>query len=205
MSTAIRDASVSLRTLLENRLRLDPDVRGMLPPGALLNISLNTPEEMAQTNEQGISLWLYRIVRDEFRLNARPTRVPPDRLRIQPLPLRLHYLVTPVFQRAQGVAAPELEQTLLGKVAQVFHEEATLVTSDLVGTLADGGVELTVRLESLNLDDVTRVWDALERSYQLCLSYEVGIVPVASRREVAAGPPVLVLAHEVGVATELQP
>jgi hypothetical protein len=205
MSTAIRDTSVSLRLLLQGRLNADADVQAMLPPGVTLAVSLNTPEEMGQAGERGISLWLYRIVRDGATLNLAPRRVGPDRMRLAPLPVQLHYLVTPVFNGLQGVAAPEFEQTLLGKVLQLFHEAPSVRGADLLGSFAAPDQELTVRLETLSLDDVARVWDALDRSYQLCLSYEVSIVPIDARREVTCGAPVMVLAGSAGVAAEVMP
>lgn len=205
MSTAIRDTSVSLRMLLENRLNGDADVKAMLPPGVTLAVSLNTPEEMGESGERGISLWLYRIVRDGATLNLPPRRVAPDRMRLAPMPVQLHYLVTPVFHGLQGVPAPEFEQTLLGKVLQLFHETPCVRGGDLLGTLAAPDMELTVRLETLSLDDVTRVWDALDRSYQLSLSYEVSIVPIEARREIVAGPPVMVFAGTSGVAAAVAP
>lgn len=205
MSTAIRDASVSLRTLLDSRLNADAEVKAMLPPGVTLAVSLNTPEEMGEADERGISLWLYRIVRDGATLNLPPRRVGPDRMRLTPMPVLLHYLVTPVFHGLQGVPAPEFEQTLLGKVLQLFHETPCVRGADLLGTLAAPDLELSVRLETLSLDDVTRVWDALDRSYQLCLSYEVSVVPIDARRDILSGPPVMVFAGTSGVAAEVSP
>ncbi|CAO3444009.1 DUF4255 domain-containing protein [Azospirillum largimobile] len=205
MSTAIRDASVSLKTVLETRLNADADVQAMLPPGGSLDVSLNTPEEMGDASERGLSVWLYRIVRDDSTLNAPPRRVAPDRVRLTPLPLRLHYLVTPVFPGPQGVSAPEFEQTLLGKVLQHFHEEPFVGGGALVGGLAGRDLELAVRLETLDLDEVTRVWDALDRAYQLCLSYEVSVLPIEARRDIPTGPPVGVLVANVGVGAEAIP
>jgi hypothetical protein len=203
MSTALRDTSVSLATLIQTTLSADPEVQALLPPGDILLVSLNTPEEMGPANEQGLSLWLYRVARDDNLLNAPPRRVGPDRLRSPPLPMRLHYLLTPVFERQQGVAAPEFEQTLLGKVLQLFHENPQLRGSTLLGALAGRDLEITVRLETLSLDELSRVWDALERSYQLTLAYEVAVVPIDSRRDIVTGPPVGIFQPEYGVGAEL--
>jgi hypothetical protein len=114
--------------------------------------------------------------------------------------MRLHYMVSPVLQRLEGVSAPEFEQVILGKVLQLFHEQPQLRGSALVGALAGLDVEITARLETLTLDEVSRVWDALERSYQLSLSYEVSVVPIGARRDITTGPPVTRLVPEVGVA-----
>ena len=45
---------------------------------------------------EGLSLWLYRVLRDDMRLNDPPERLAPTLFRAPPLPLRLHYLITPV-------------------------------------------------------------------------------------------------------------
>lgn len=200
MSTAIRDASVSLKDRLHARLNADPDVVGMLPPGVAVDVSLNTPDEMAEASARGLSLWLYRIVRDSAALNLPPRRAGRDRMRPPPLPIKLHYLVTPVFEGLTGVSAPEFEHALLSKVLQHFYDEPTLAGVDLKGGLAGQDLELAVRLETLELDDVARVWDALERSYQLCISYEVTTVPIDGRREFVSGPPVLDAVYRVGAA-----
>jgi hypothetical protein len=203
MSTALRDVSVSLKTLIGNMLGNDPDVLALLPAGETLLVSLNTPEEMLQANEQGLSIWLYRVIRDDNLLNVPPRRTAPDRLRAPPLPMRLHYLFTPVFERLEGVSAPEFEQILLGKVLQLFHEGPQLRGSMLLGTLAGRDLEITVRLETLALDELSRVWEALERSYQLTLAYEVAVVPIDSRRDFVTGPPVGIFQPSQGVAAEL--
>jgi hypothetical protein len=119
--------------------------------------------------------------------------------------VRLHYLVTPVFEGLQGLPAPEFEHALLGKVLQLFHEEPVLRGPDLRGGLANRDLALAVQLETLSVDEITRIWDALEGGYRLGLSYEVGVVPVDGRRDVAAGPPVAVLAGLTGAAREEAP
>jgi len=56
-----------------------------------------------------------------------------------------------------------------------------------------------VRLETLTLEEITRVWDSLERSYQLCISYEVGIVSIDSGLEAIVGPPVMIALPEYAI------
>jgi hypothetical protein len=200
MTTALRDASVSLQRRIQQQLGADPEVLALLPPGAALVVSLNTPDEMLGVPEQGISLWLYKVTRDEFAANQRPRRVSPVRLRAPALPLRLHYLATPVFQLSEGVSAPEFEHTMLGKVLQLFTEEPFLTGADLAGVLTTGNQQLTVRLEQLSIEEITRIWDALEGNYKLSVSYEVTVVPIESRREIMTGPPVGTVANSFGTA-----
>ena len=86
--------------------------------GGSLDVTLQTPQEMtsSQASSEGLSLWLYRVARDEHRLNDPPiVRRQPDgsmEALPPPLPLRLHYLMTPLAKQ------PETEQLILGCVCQ---------------------------------------------------------------------------------------
>lgn len=195
MFTALRAASVTLEEFLRQAFEADlPDL--FVPAaGGAMQITLNTPEEM---NVNGVSVWLYRVVRDEQRLNAPPRRISPDQVLVDPLPLRLHYLITPIVDIADQ-ASPQSEQLILGKVLQAFHDtpqlRGNLLQDDFQGT----ELELTIRLETLSLEEITRVWEALQRAYQLSVSYEVSVVPIASAQPSRAVAPVQVIVGESGV------
>jgi hypothetical protein len=201
MNTALRAASLTLRSLLRDQLEADLNLRDFFDParGGTMVVTLLTPEEMDESGQEGLSLWLYRIERDEQTLNAPPQRVAVDRLRRPPLPLRLHYLATPIVDNIEHANGPELEQTILGVVLQCLYDHPLLRGALLQDDLAGSATELHVRLEPMDLEEITRVWDALDRSYQLSASYEVGVVPVASALEPSEGPPVRVVATEHGV------
>src|SRR5437016_5284522 len=168
MYTALVSTSQTIRALLATRLQQDTNLRRFFDPLSRGNmiVSLNTPDEMVDLNQEGVSLWLYRVVRDENLLNAPPERVGRIQYRHTSLPVRLHYLVTPLVAQNQG-GSSELEQTILGKVLQTFHDHSSFRGPDLHGDLAGNvNVELFIRLEPLTLEEITRVWHALEESYQ---------------------------------------
>jgi hypothetical protein len=149
--------------------------------------------------QEGVSLWLYRVVRDEERLNDPARRISPTQLRPPPLPMRLHYLVTPLTNR-DNLGDPETEQFVLGKILQLFHSKPMFRGADLQGPFLGTGVELFARLETLTLDEITRVWEGLEGSYQLSVSYEVTLVDIDSALEPDSLTPVLVALPEYGMA-----
>jgi hypothetical protein len=167
-------------------------------------VTLNTPKEMTRNDSEGLSVWLYRIVRDDERLNAPPERISPNLVRRPPLPLRLYYLITPIT-RVQLQIGPETEQALLGKVLQTFHDHPTLRGTDLQGDFTGTEIELNARLETLSLEEITRVWDALEGSYQLSVSYEVSVVNIESATEAERVSPVLAVLPEYGVIVSSEP
>lgn len=179
MHTALRATSLTLVEHLERCLHSDAQLRTLFNPaaGGGMVVSLATPEKMVGLPAAGLSVWLYRVVRDDQRANDPPTRVERERVMPPPLPLRLHYLLTPVTGAGQAYS-PENEQLILGKVMQCLHTRPVLRGADLRGDLEGTGATLHVRLESLGLDEITRVWDALNASYQLSVSYEVSVVNI---------------------------
>jgi hypothetical protein len=184
MYTALVASSQTIRDFLTTSLRADASLAAFFDPalGGTMIVSLNTPDEMIKLRQQGVSLWLYRVVRDENLLNEPPKRVNKLQYRHTPLPVRLHYLVTPLVARNQP-AGSELEQRVLGKILQVFHDHAKLRGPDLHGDLSGrSDVELFLRLESMTLDEITKVWYSLDESYQLSVSYEVSVVTIDSEK-----------------------
>jgi uncharacterized protein DUF4255 len=177
MYSALQGASLTLAALVRSRLESDPVLSSFFNPGSggTLIVSINNPQEMARARDEGVSLWLYRVMRDADRLNVPNPRLGPFQSRFPSLPLRLHYLITPFVNAGQPNSA-ELEQRILGKVMQTFHDHARFRGADLQGDIAGSTQEFQVSLETLALEDIARVWNALNASYQLSVSYEVAIV-----------------------------
>lgn len=188
MITAIRATSRTLADHLTAELVADPDLGSFFSGGGTMRVLLNTPAEMTGARS-GLSVWLYRITRDETALNRPPERVGPTTLRPAPLPVRLHYLITPIT----GVDADDAtatEQVILGKVLQVLHDHPQFSGADLKDDFEGTRAVVTARFESLTVDEMARVWDALQRPYRTSVSYEVTVVDIESRRRLAVGPPV---------------
>jgi hypothetical protein len=166
-----------------------------------MHVRLQTPAEMMENRgDEGVSFWLYRVVRDEERVNDPARRVSPTQLQPPPLPVRLHYLATPITNRVNK-GDPDTEQYALGKVMQLFHSKPTFRGADLRGQFAGTAAQLFVRLETLSLDEITRVWEGLNGSYQLSVSYEVTFVDIDAALEPQSISPVVVSLPEVGLAS----
>jgi len=195
MYTALRATSRTLAKFIETKFQADPLLSGFFGGGMV--VSLNTPQEMNEKPAEGLSVWLYRVIRDEQRLNDPPVRLSPTELQPPPLPLRLHYLVTPVTSERFG--DPETEQIILGKVLQVFYSHPILRGIDLQAEFSGTEVELRIRLEPMSLEEITRVWDALEGSYQMSVSYEVSVVNITPELEPERVAPVEIAMPEYGL------
>src|SRR5438874_11094033 len=170
MYTALRSASITLAEYLKSRFIADADLRLLFDPTGPgpgnLAVSLNSPQEMFDLPSEGLSVWLYRAVRDPERTNAPPERIGPTQLARVPLPMRLHYLMTPVVA-IKTKDSPETEHLILGKVLQALYDHPTLRGADLQSGFKGTGVEITARLEPLSLEDLSHLYYALERSWQL--------------------------------------
>lgn len=195
MYTALRATSRTLAKFLETKFQADPLLSGFFGGGMV--VSLATPQEMDEKPAEGLSVWLYRIIRDEQRLNDPPVRISATELQPPPLPVRLHYLITPVTNQQTG--DPETEQLILGKVLQLFHSQSVLRGADLQAEFSGTETELRVRLEPQSLEEVTRVWEALEGSYQLSVSYEVSVVNIMPELEPEQVSPVMISMPEYGL------
>ena len=184
--TAIRAVSQTLKELLESYITnsSEPELKGV-------KVDLRSPKEMREDhNALGISLWLYRVARNQDLLNHPPVRPAPDRLLHHALPIDLYYLVTPL------AAQPTDEQALMGRVLQVFNDHATLRGGDLRDSLSGSPEELRLMLEALSLEELTRVWHSLQESYQLSASYLVQLVSIDSEREPLQTAPVVSIKSE---------
>jgi hypothetical protein len=203
MFQALNATSTTLVDYLQTSIDADPffGTPGHPWRDRNMRVMLQTPSEVAESNtDEGISFWLYRIVRDEERLNDPARRVSPTQLRPPPLPVRLHYLVTPLTNR--GTAGdPDTEQYALGKVMQLLHSKPRFRGADLRGQFAGTDLEFFVRLETMSLDNITRVWEGLNGEYQLSVSYEVSFVDIEAALEPESLTPVLVSLPEIGIVT----
>jgi hypothetical protein len=149
-------------------------------------IELLSPRELQDKHESlAVSVWLYRVARMSDMLNEPPQRIAPNLIAATPLPLLLHYLVTPISGDALT------RHALLGKVMQVLNDHAIVRGADLQGILQGATDQLRVALEALSLEDLSLVWDALSEPYQLSVSYVVQTVSIDSALEPVNKTPVL--------------
>lgn len=181
--TALQSVSLTLKALLEQHITNTSELQLTTVP-----IDLRSPKEIrAKKIPRAVSLWLYRVVRNGDVLNHPPGRVSPTQLLRRPMPLDLYYLVTPLAPKTED------EQVLLGRVLQVFNDHSVLKGVDFPpNQVADLPSELRVTLEALTLEELTRIWHALQESYELSVTYHVQLVTIASHHDPVQSAPVVV-------------
>jgi hypothetical protein len=177
----ISAVSQTLKTLLTTTITQSTDnqIKGV-------PIELLSPTEMNEVHEtQGVSVWLYRVSRMSDMLNEPPQRISATQTVNTPLPILLYYLITPVS------GDPLTRHALLGKVLQVMYDHAILRGADLQGILLGTRDQLRVVMETLTLEELSLVWDALSEPYQLSVSYMIQLVCIDSAEQPVQSPPVL--------------
>jgi hypothetical protein len=178
--TVLGAVSSTLQTLLTN------NITSQLQAPLNVQIYLNSPIEMqTQSLIPGISVWLFKVSRMAEMLNEPPERRSANQLARTPLPVLLHYLVTPMAPE------PVTRQTLLGRVLQILNDHAILRGADLQGVLKNTTEQLRVNLEAFSIEELSLVWEALGEPYQLSVAYLVQVARIDSDLELIKSSPVL--------------
>ena len=150
----------------------DDEQNVCLEPPFLLLGDNNRPENSC------LSIYLYRVLENGHMKNRSLERRNGSLLEYPPLALNLYYLVTPL------TGSVENDQRLLARTMQIFNDNAVLKGSDLDSVLQDDMEELRISLDSLSIEDSTRIWSGFLRPYHLSVSYEVKVIYVDSERRI---------------------
>jgi hypothetical protein len=211
VSNALAIASVTraLMDLLNDGL-IDNDVSAAV---GNVTVSALPPDRVPGGNGAGfttqLNLFLHQVTTNHGWQNADlPTRDPRGNLVQTPrLALDLHYMLT-----AYGAAELDSE-IILGYAMQILHETPIIgrqaLRTALAGTAVNGGllppafqalaasdladqVELIkVVPEPLSVDDMSKLWTALQTHYRTTTGYRVSVVLIESQRPVRSPLPVL--------------
>jgi hypothetical protein len=178
--SVIAELGDSLVSLLFSELNADPQLNGLIDSEA--RISLESPAQLENDNSVRLSMYLYRIVENPYLKNRFPLVGNGGSQRKPPLTLDLYYLLTPL------VGTPKEQQIVLGKAMQALYDRAILESPDLEGSLGESGEEIRVILNSVSLEELTRVWQALEIPYRLSVCYTARVAIVDSDQETFVSP-----------------
>lgn len=211
MSNVLAIAAVTqlLKDLLNDAL-IDGDVSQAM--GADFTVTALPPDRVVagqgETQATQLNLFLHRVAPNAALRNTDlPTRDSGGNMVCRPrLALDLHYMLT-------AVSAEELHaEILLGYAMQLFHELAILPREMIRAALMSGipggilpddfGIvqasELADQIEllkitprTLSLDDMSKIWTALQASYRTTVAYDVSLVLIERDLPVRPSLPVL--------------
>jgi len=161
-STVISDVSKLLRTLLQQGLGVNDIV--LVNPG----------DQGSQTT---LSLWLYQVTPNEHLRNVPNVRIQNQEFdRLTPLPLDLCYLLTPLKQNEED------NQITLGRSLQVLYDNSIITLN-----AGNNVEELHISICQRSIEELAKVWEALQKPYRLSICFEVRVVRIDSERALSVG------------------
>jgi hypothetical protein len=188
-SGAIAAATNALRLLLEKGIRaLDSDLQA-------LEVTTFAPEEAKDKKlaNPSLNLFLYQTAINAAWRNLDLPQVKSGEGGKPPLALNLHYLITP-YSEDGGPIYPR-NHRILGAAMSVLHDHPVLLPGDIPqgsdGGLRDQFERLRITLLPASIDEISKLWSALQTNYQLSAAYEVTVVLIESKLPAKAPLPVL--------------
>ena len=170
-STIISDVTQTLHDLLKEKQQ----------PARLFEVSLNSPAEDARDPmDPKVNLFLFRVIENSFAKNREWLPIGPGVLQKPPLALNLFYIITPFANEKLD------EHRALGEAMHIFYDHAIISAPLLKGELEHTAEELKVDLCQFSLEELTRIWNALNQPLRLSVCYEVRIILVDSSIERSA-------------------
>jgi len=152
-------------------------------------IVFTNPKETKRNESKKLSLWLYRVTEDEFLKNQPMERAGINRAngadadrtrtdRVTPLALNLFYLLTPMASLSNP-SEVDNDLLVLGRAMQSLYDNAIIALQTPAENVAE---ELRIILCRLTLEELTRVWEALQEPYRLSVCYQVRVMRIDSDR-----------------------
>lgn len=182
--TAIAAVSLTLRTLLRDRMVVDPMTVTFVPPDV-------APEGVTGTR---VNFYLTQVMENpELKNQEIPGRGHPSTYGRPPLSLNLRYLVTTYTGQQEQADADINAQTTLGDVMRVLHDfgnqlDTLTISNSNIGTVGEPILEESLRdeyerikivLHPASIDDLTKVWSAMpEANFRRSVLYEVTVVQI---------------------------
>lgn len=164
-STAIGMVSESLRNLLVGEMHLTPPVE----------VTILAPDETG--GDRRINLFLYKIHESATlkNLDWQVKRGEPTHLVPPPLSLTLFYLMTPYALNDQ-LTGNATAHEILGEAMRVFAEHPIVPQNYLVPGLQDATEYIQIMLNTLDLEELSRVWSTFSHPFRLSVLYEISVV-----------------------------
>lgn len=172
--TVIRDVSNTLQNVLQTNFIAS----------STFEVTLQSPQNVSSSLQHYINLYLYHVTENGFAKTREALRRGSSQMQRAPLALNLYYMLTPYTQAttAGSTLASNIEEHLiLGDAMRILYDNSTLDDSVLMGDLRGRNEEFTISLCRMNLEEQTRIWNALQISYRLSVCYEARIALIDSQ------------------------
>ena len=148
------------------------------------NLELSSPA--SQDVDYIVGLYLYDI-REETQI-ARPPMVERGKVQLlrPPKPYSLYYMVFINGSSQMGLKAPDI-QKIVGRVAQIVNDNSSVRPEELQPWLDTSEPPIVLSQAKITLEEKVRVWQAINKPYEISLFYKAA--PVFLSSEVVVEPP----------------
>ena len=186
---AIAAATATLRNLLSVQIpQRDAEL-------ADLEVTTQPPDLARKgVTKAQLNLYLYQTtVNAGWRNLDNPRQVRPGETGLPPLALNLHYLLTAYGRDTDDET---ISHRVLGGAMSVLHDHAVLGRAEIGSALAGSGLDeqferVRITPSSLPMDEMSKLWTALQTPYRVSAGYEVTVVLIDSLAGARAALPVL--------------
>ncbi|MCR5033163.1 MAG: DUF4255 domain-containing protein [Lachnospiraceae bacterium] len=141
------------------------------------NIEISSPS--SQDVDYIVGLYLYDIKEDVEV--TQPEYVRRGRVQMQraPRPYSLYYMVFINGGSQMGLKDPDI-QKIIGKVAQIVNDNNSVNPSELQSWLTNEEPPIILSQAKITLEEKVRVWQAINKPYQVSLFYKASPVLLSS-------------------------
>lgn len=148
------------------------------------NIEISSPA--AQDVDYIVGLYLYEI-KEEMQI-SRPSLVERGRIQLvqPPRPYSLYYMVFINGSSQMGLKAPDI-QKIIGRIAQIVNDNSSVYPQQLQPWLDEGEPPIVLSQAKMTLEEKVRVWQAINKPYEISLFYKAA--PVFLSSELVVEPP----------------
>ncbi|MBR4544006.1 MAG: DUF4255 domain-containing protein [Lachnospiraceae bacterium] len=141
------------------------------------NIEISSPA--SQDVDYIVGLYLYDI-REDMEV-AQPKRIQKGRIQLQkpPRPYDLFYMVFINGGGQMGLKDPDI-QKIIGRAAQIVNDNNSVYPNELQGWLDTQEPPIVLSQAKISLEEKVRVWQAINKPYQISLFYKAAPVYLSS-------------------------
>lgn len=148
------------------------------------NIEISSPAD--QDVDYILGLYLYDV-REESEM-SQPPFLQRGKVQLQkpPRPYGLYYMVFINGSSQMGLKAPDI-QKIIGRVAQIVNDNSSVLPNQLQSWLDTQEPPIVLSQAKISLEEKVRVWQAINKPYQISLFYKAA--PVFMSSEVVVDTP----------------
>ena len=141
------------------------------------NIEISSP--LSQDVDYIVGLYLYDIREDVEVSSPRFIQRGRAQLSKPPRPYSLYYMVFINGSGQMGLKDPDI-QKIIGKIAQIVNDNSSVYPNELQSWLDTQEPPIVLSQAKISLEEKVRVWQAINKPYQVSLFYRAAPVYLSS-------------------------